>query len=491
MLVLYSVFLFRIVLLQKQDAYNSFKQNTEPRKEIFDRNGDALAFTEETDSVYCIPNQMNEIELKFAQNYFGLNITHLNKSFLWIKRHMETNEIEQIRQEIKKNKIKKVLFIKDRKRIYPYAEQISHLTGYCDHNLDGKAGAELAFNQDLQHKAIHLTIDMRIQNILFNIIKDIYEEFESENSSGILIDAETGEVRAMVSYPSPNPYAPLSYLQRENKNHNLSAVEVGSILKLHNAAMCLENQIVNLDTIVDATGTLQVGKYEIQDFYGKNRKMTFLESVKFSSNIATGRLALKVGAEKQTEFFNKIGFFDKIEWLPNQYAKSVMPTKWKKSTVITASYGYGIALTSMHVVQGLMRILTGKSKNISFYVKNTPMHHRILNKHTTESIKTIMRSVIQSAYRSINIEGYEIGGKTGTANMCENGKYIEEKNRVSYLGAFPMHKPKYIFLIQTTNPKKHKLRYGRHLVAANVLAEKVKIAIQEIASIENVEPIYD
>ncbi|QEK38118.1 hypothetical protein FZC35_01890 [Candidatus Cytomitobacter indipagum] len=491
--ILYSIFLFRIISIQKYDKYNAFKNKVEIRKEILDSKGEILAFTAETNSIYCIPNQMNQIGFNFLEKNLQFNAKNINKngSFVWIKRHISEDENVKIKNDIKKNKVKGILIAKDYKRIYPYSSSTSHITGYCDQNLNGKSGSELAFNEKLNKDKVHLTIDIRIQSILFSIIKDIFEEFESEDSSGIIIDVESGEVRAMASYPSPDPYMPYSYLRKENKNHNLSAIEAGSILKLHNAAMCLENQIVNLDSIVDATGTLQVGKFEVQDFMGQDRKMTFLESVRFSSNIATGRLALEVGAEKQKQFFQKIGFLDPIEWIPNQFARPLAPKKWRKSTIVTASYGYGIGLTSMHIAQGLMRILTGKSKKLSFYSSEPVKSNKIISKHTIESMKIIMRTIIKSSYRSININGYEIGGKTGTANMCENGKYIEERNRVSYLGAFPMQKPKYIFLIQTTNPKKHKLKRGKYLVASNVLAEKVKIAVQEIASIENVEPIYD
>ncbi|QEK38618.1 penicillin-binding transpeptidase domain-containing protein [Candidatus Cytomitobacter primus] len=485
-IIFYSILLFRIGFLSYKAPVRKFYNKVEVRKEILDCQNEVLAFTEETKSIYCIPHQLNSNSISFIKQTFNIDINiHKKKSFLWLKRHASQNEIN-----VSKHK-KGIIIIKDHRRVYPYANNTSHIIGYCDRNLHGKSGAELSFNTSLINNTLQLTIDIRIQNILHNIIKEISEEFESEDASGIIVDVESGEVKAMVSYPSPNSNIPSTYLKKENRNHNLSAIEVGSILKLHNAAMCLENQIVNLDSVVDATGTLQIGEFEVTDFFGKDKKMTFLESVRFSSNIATGRLALEIGVDKQKNFFRKIGFLNHIEWLPNQFAKPLLPKRWGKSTVVTASYGYGIGLTSLHITQSLMRILSGKSRNITFYASNNQSNkeEKIISKHTIESIKIIMRTIIKSAYRSINIDGYEIGGKTGTANMCENGVYVEGKNRVSYLGAFPMHRPKYIFLIQTTNPKKSKLKYGRYVVASNVLTQKVRYAVQEIASIENIEPI--
>ncbi len=486
---LFCILIFRIFMLHNDQSSKYQVKTHKIRQEILDCNREILAFTQVTNSIYAIPNNLTKESVDCIKNNFNINIENLQnstKSFAWIKRHISDEEIEII----KKNKTKGIVLGKDFQRIYSHPRTTAHIIGYCDRNMYGKSGAELAFENELYLNPIQLTIDSRIQNILHNIIEEICTEFDSEDASGIIVDVESGEVRAMVSFPSPNSDFPQTFMQKENKNHNLSAIEVGSILKLQNAAMCLENRIVNLDTVVDATGTLQIGKYEITDFFGKNSKMTFLESVRFSSNIATGRLALEVGAEKQKEFFRKIGFLSKIEWLPNHFASPLRPKRWGKSTTATLSYGYGIGLTSLHVTQSLMRILTGTSRNLSFYYPNNQTEETsIISEHTIESVKLIMRQIIKSAYRSINIEGYEIGGKTGTANICENGAYIEGKNRVSYLGAFPIHKPKYVFLIQSTNPKKSRLKYGRFTVAANVLTQKVKYAVQEIASIENVAPV--
>ncbi len=482
----FSILIARSVFLLKNENSHISNMIQKSRKEILDCNKEILAFSQETRSIYIVPQQLTEQSIKFIKSNFNVNIEELQKSkktFVWFKRHISNND-----QIIFKKNIPGIKLAKDYKRIYSHPESTSHLIGYCDKNSHGKSGSELAFNNQLFSKSLQLTIDIRIQNILHEAIKQIYEEFDSEDASGIIVKIN-GEVKAITSYPSPNSDLPITYTKDEKLNHNLSPIEVGSILKLHNAAMCLENGIVNLDTIVDATGSLQIGKFEIQDFFGKDKKMTFLDSVRFSSNIATGRLALSIGAEKQREFLQKLGFLSKIEWIPNHFANPLIPKRWGKSTTATISYGYGIGLTSLHVAQGMMRILSGTSRNLSFYYPNNQKEKIIISDHTVESIKIIMRTITKSSYRSINIEGYEIGGKTGTANICKNGKYIEGNNRVSYLGAFPINNPKYIFLIQTTNPKKSKLKYGRFTVASNVLTNKVKHIIQEIASIDNISPI--
>ncbi|USO00551.1 MAG: hypothetical protein H6845_01905 [Alphaproteobacteria bacterium] len=467
-------------IYQKYDVKITL-QNKQIRREILDCNGEVLAFTKQTVSLHKNTTMIDSKEIALIQSALQIKV---NPNKFWIKRHLTDKEL----YKIKKLKLHSIGITNDHKRVYTHPDSLSHIIGYCDANLNGKAGIELALNDKIQTIPIELTIDIRLQNRLFNIVKEIYEEFNSENASGILIDIETGYIKAIVSYPSPNSKDPKTFLVKQNQNYHVFPVEMGSILKLHNAAMCLDNETVDLTSIVDATGTLRIADYEITDFFAKNSKMTFLESIRYSSNVATGRIALQVGKEVQQKFFKTIGFFDTIEWMPKHFAKPMIPKIWKQSTVITASYGYGIGLTMMHVVQGLMRILTGVSRNITLFPNYEQNEQIILKNKTIEDIKIAMRFIIENSYRSIDIKGYEIGGKTGTANMCENGRYIEGKNRVSYLGAFPMKRPKYVFLIQTTNPKHDKLKYGRYAVAANVLTTKVKEIIQEIASIENIAP---
>ncbi|WP_187440124.1 penicillin-binding transpeptidase domain-containing protein [Candidatus Nesciobacter abundans] len=487
---LISILSLRILYINKFTTKNRISRSSIVRSSILDCNGNPIAITRNTYSVYISPRKIHADMLRKIEENLNTKIEK-EKSFFWIKRHVTKQEANKLMKEWKsKYKNIKGLFVRnDHKRDYPQSEITSHVVGFCDKNLKGKAGAELAFDSELQTNNVELTIDTRLQYILHQTLNEIKETFDSEDAFGLITEIESGEIKALSSVPSPDSRVPITFLSKQNRNHNLDPVEAGSILKIHNAAMLLENEIVDLDSMVDAQGSLKIGKFEINDFFGKNRKMTFLESVRFSSNIATGRLALQAGAETQKRFFKSIGFLDKIEWLPNQNAYPLVPSSWGKSTVVTASYGYGIGLTSLHIVQGLIRILSGKDRKVSMYKSKNPIQeNQIINKKTTEPIQEIMRESVRSSYRSINTAEYDIGGKTGTANICENGKYIEGENRVSYLVAFPMHSPKYVVIIQSTNPKKSKLKTGRYLTASNVLTNSVKKLISYIAQISDIQP---
>ena len=444
---------------------------------IYDTNKKLLAFSEKVKSIYMNPQIIPDCMKEYIQREFKLNAIP-KSSFLWLKRDAQEGLIEKFRAL----NIPGIYIKNDWKRVYPFKDVLSNLIGFCDKNLDGKYGVEYALNKKLFKENISLTIDLTIQKILAEILSKAIEQFEVEGASGLVVDAQSGEILAMVSLPCPEKAT--DFLEYRFRNRNIDPVEVGSILKLHNVAMALETGLFNLDSMIDGRGPLRISKFEINDFFGINDYMTLRESIWRSSNIASARVALQVGADEQKRFFKKFGLLDSIEWLNGCFAQPNIPRAWRKTTTATLAYGYGIGLSSLHVARSILRILHGYDIELKLYKDSSEKQlSRVISEKTSFLMRGVLEDVIRfSKSKKLKNTGYELGGKTGTANICIRGKYLEGRNFVTMVCVFPAKLPKILLLMQMKDPKKSKLSTSRFTTAGNVLSDYMARGVKRIGA---------
>jgi cell division protein FtsI (penicillin-binding protein 3) len=395
------------------------------------------------------------------ENYFpGISIkleaSRRNKSrFLWLKRDADPKMI----QEIQGLKLVGVYAKHDYKRVYPARKKFSHLVGFCDQDLHGKAGAEL-YNS-LYEQPIKLTIDAILQSALYDKIETALHDFNGDGASGMIFEVKTGNVLAMVSLPSPE--VPVDFVDHNKRNRNLDPTEVGSVLKLLNIANAIESGRYVPESIVDARGPLKVGDYEITDFFGVNREITLRESLWRSSNIANARVALDLGSEYQVAMLYRLGMLDPVEWMTNFRVHPIRP-RLSKTTTATLAYGYGIGLTTLHLAQGILSVITGYRMNPTV-LEGVPVNKvRVFGRDTVQQMLNMMQDVATHNKR-LKIPGLKLGAKTGTANMLVNGQYVEGMNYVTLAVAFPINDPQLLIIMQMSNPKKSG---NEHTTAANV-----------------------
>ena len=447
------------------------------RYSIRDTRGSLLAFNERTESVYADLRRVPDCMKGYIKTEFGIKNFPVS-SFIWIKRDADQSTIEKV----KAINIPGLCVKKDWKRVYPWSSILWNLIGFCDKDMQGKYGAEYALNDTLFKEEVQLTIDLVIQKILAEILMDGISQFEIEGASGLVVDAQSGDILAMVSLPCPQK--PADFLKHKFRNRNLDPKEVGSILKLHNVALALEEGGYTLDSIVDGRGPLKIGRFEINDFFGVDNYMTLRESIWRSSNIANARVALQIGAERQKQFFQKLGLLENLEWLDRCVVCPKKPSPWGKTANVTLSYGYGIGLSSLHLARSILRLIHGYDFDLRL-LKNSPIKlpKRIISAKTSEHIREVMRDVIKFSNnkRWKNIR-YEVGAKTGTANICVRGKYLEGRNFVTMVCVFPAHMPKILLLIQMKDPPKNKLTSGRFTTAANVLGDYMAVGVKRIGA---------
>lgn len=470
---------------------NSLKKN---RSDIFDRNGVLLAINIPTYSLFAHPNQMinHENDAKKISKVLNndnkqlLNKLNSSKDFIWIKRHITPEE----RQKIHNLGIPGLYFIDDEKRFYPHENLCSHILGYVDIDGNGLAGLEKAHDSasiDYQG-AMQLSIDVRIQNILREEIQKATSIHNALGGAGIMIDVNSGEILGMVSVPDFNPNKKIQSNEKNFFNQaSLSVNEMGSLLKVLTIAIGLDMKKININDAFDVSTPVKVGSFTINDYRGKGGTLSVPEILMYSSNIGTIQIGQKIGVTKQREYLNKFGIIQPIDIELPEVGKPLYPQgkKWSDISLITISYGHGIATTPLHTVQSLSAVVNGGILRKLTLLKKDKVDDdepRIISQETSQIMRKLLRLVVKNGYgRAADVKGYLVGGKTGTAEKINNkGKYNKKSNIALFVGAFPMDHPQYMIFVALDDAKPNKINKGfttGGMIAAPLAGEIIKRSI--------------
>lgn len=485
---------FRLCFFLAQPNEKAVKITTQ-RADIVDSEGNLLASTIPTWSTYIVPESILDASktakqiaetLDLKEEIILKKIEGKARKFAWIARHITPWQ----KKAIIRLGLSGVHVTKDMKRFYPQGSLFSHIVGKVDIDNKGISGVESSFNKRLinDKKPLQLSLSSVIQTILKEKLESAQEKFSAIASNGIIVCAKTGKILASFSKTKDSDLNPHKNYDPNNSgfiNRNThSTFEMGSILKIINIAMLLETKTANLESTVFAGSPWYVSRRPITDFSPKNRDLTLQEAFLYSSNIANAKFAKFAGAEKQTNFFKKCGFLECINMDGMKSVSSIRPKKWREINTVTAAYGYGIAITPMHFIKALLRVISGKEKDI--HILNYPpkkFEKRIFSSKTVNIMRCLLeKSVSHGQSQRAYVKGYRIGGKTGTANRRIGNRYIERNNMCSFVFAFPINDPKIIGIISLDNPKATKETFG-FVVSGFITAPVVAELIEKIGPI--------
>ncbi len=309
------------------------------------------------------------------------------------------------------------------------------------------------------------------------------------------MDVQTSEIIAMVSVPDYDPNNIKVESERALFNMATKGVyEPGSVLKVFNTAMSLESGKVKVNEKFDATQPLKLKYNVIKDYRGENRWLSVPEILVYSSNIGSARMALKAGGTEQRNFLEKIGFFHELNVEVAERGTPLVPKRWGDGTIATVAFGYGIAVSPLHVITGFSAVVNGGIYHNPTLVKTDKKEegHRVISYNTSKAMRKLLRLVVtDGSGKRANIAGYEIAGKTGTANkLSDNGKYVDKKVRTTFVSTFPASDPKYAFLMMMDEPKATKETWGFVTAGWNTVPTAGKI-LTAIAPQLNLKANYD
>jgi len=490
-------------------SYDEFyDDDIKTRADITDRNGTLLAVNLSTASLYANPKVILDIDdavKKVSAIFPETDAASLksklssDKHFVWIKRNLTPKE----QYKINELGLPGLYFKEEEKRIYPHKNLMSHILGFVDVDGKGISGIERKFNTYLSgsnniggvNEALQLSVDIRVQSVVRDVLSDAMEEFKALGAAGIVLDADTGEVISMVSMPDFNLNNPGDADHDAKFNRATYGVyEMGSTFKVFNMALGFEKNNLKLKDIFDVSEPIKVARFTIRDYHQKKKELTASEVFMFSSNIASVQIAVDAGEEAQREFLGRLGLLDELEIEIPEKSEPLYPDNWGKVSAVTISYGHGIAVTPMHVASATAALVNGGVLNPVTLLKKSRFSFlnsgvRVVQEDTSDKIRKIMRLAVKHGTgKNSDVEGYLVGGKTGSADKPKEGKYNTKVNISSFVSAFPMNEPKYVVLVMMDEPVGNAKTGGfttGGMVAAPVAGEVIK----RIAPILGVTPV--
>jgi len=288
-------------------------------------------------------------------------------------------------------------------------------------------------------------------------------DMQAKGAAGIVLDVHTGEVIAMVSLPYFNPNrVGMAGTEELRNNVTQSVYELGSTFKPIAMATAIDFGVVtDMSRRFDATVPLKVGRFTIRDDRGHEQKrwLNIPETLIYSSNIATARIADEIGAERMQTMFRRLGFGTKPDIELIEKGRPIWPTYWARTTVMTTAYGHGIAVTPLHLASAYAALVNGGIWRPATLLKVQPGHEpkgrRVLQQSTSDRMRQLLRLVVlDGTGRRGEAPGYRVGGKTGTAEVAERGGYARNTNVSTFASAFPMDAPRYVVIAMMDSAKR-------------------------------------
>jgi cell division protein FtsI (penicillin-binding protein 3) len=490
--------------LQRQGSarYERTLEIPATRGKIVDRTGVVLASSLPAKAVWADPDDVvappekrrelarllgmdpKELERKLAEE----------KNYVYLRRQVDAD----VAQKVADLKIPGIHQRDERKRHYPEGETVAHVVGFTNVEDAGQEGFELSQQQRLAGRAgsrrvikdnlgrvieqvgsgiepqdgddLALSIDTRIQFLAFNAIRDAVREHRAKAAAVVVADVRSGEILALANWPTydPNNRAQLTGAQLRNRVIT-DTYEPGSTMKPFSIAMALEAGKVRPTTVIDTSpGKLTIGSATIGDAH-RYGPLTVEQVLQKSSNVGTVKMALQLPPQQMWEGLTSLGFGQSPQiGFPGAVAGRVRPYKtWKPIEQATMSYGHGLSVSLLQMVRAYTVFARdGELIPLTMLKNDAPaVGVQVLKPATAQQVRKMLEMAAgpQGTAPAAQIQGYRVGGKTGTAHKNENGVY-QNKYVASFVGLAPVSNPRLVVAVMVDEPSAGKYYGG--LVAA-------------------------
>lgn len=480
------------------------------RGNIYTVDGESIASNLTTTSLVFIPNQIKNKDLVAEKISEILDVPkskieeHLYKKSMMERVHPEGRRLSyEIADKIENLHFDGVYLLKESKRYYPHNEMLSHVLGYVGIDNQGLSGLELEYDDiltgeygsiqyfsdakgnNLERNSvyvepedgldIYLTVNYGIQSSIERELDNVVLRYNPDGAWAIAMDPNTGEILGMSSRPNFNPNSYKNY-DTETINRNMAiwaSYEPGSTFKILTLSAAVNEGKVDLlkDTFYDG-GSVNVDGARIKCWkHGGHGSQTFLEVVQNSCNPGFVELGNRLGKETLFDYINKFGYGKKTGIDLNGEATGILFSLDKVGPVelATTAFGQGVSVTALQQVVAVSAAINGGTlykpyivKRVAYHengqiikeVKPTIVRDNIVTKDTSEKVRMTLESVVSlGTGRNAYIDGYRVGGKTGTAQKVNNGIYMQGNYIVSFIGFLPANDPKIVVYLAIDNPK--------------------------------------
>ena len=438
------------------------------RADIVDRNQKYLVKTINSIDIGISPTKIID-EKKLLLN---LKYIFPDKNYVEVKKRIKKGKFFYFEKKVSEENYEKLMQLGDKSieprdnliRIYPQKNLFSHIIGQIDDDNNGISGLEKSLDKKLKNikRPIKLTVDKDIQFLIRDKLTKFNKIFNTKGSAAILMNVNNGEILSLVSLPDFDPnkrekITDTNFINRATKG----VYEFGSVFKTFTLAAAFNENLIEPDTkFIDLPKSLSCAGFPIREYDKKIPTNLTAEQILIrSGNIGSVRIGQKVGEENLKLFFSKLDILEMIDFDIEEIGKPIK-FNWGKCPLATASFGHGITTTLLQLAKAYSIIVNGgfniKPKLIK-YEKETKKE-KILNSKVSEKILPILRKIVtekEGTASLANIKGYEIGGKTGTAQKSSVGGYSNKKIN-SFISVFPTSKPKFVLAVMLDEPKTNK-----------------------------------
>jgi len=457
------------------------------RADIVDRNGRILATNLQTHSLYAHPRDMIDPagaakglaqifpeldEAELLENFTG------DRRFLWVRRQISPEQMQAVHDIGSPG----LLFGPREMRLYPNGPVAAHILGGASYGREGVASAEVigvagverqfdGFLRDPANEGapLALSLDLTVQAASEQVLLGGMNLMNAKGAASVLMDIHTGEIVSMVSLPDfdPNnrPRVLTSGDQSDSPLFNRAVqgvYELGSVFKIFTTAQAIDLGLVNANTMIDTQGPLQWGRFRIRDFHDYGPELSTTDVIVESSNIGTARIAMQIGAERQRDFLGALGFLEPtpLEMVEAPTGRPLLPPNWSEISTMTISYGHGLSSSPVHLAAGYASLLNGGTKvEPTLMRQHSPeLGPRIVSEQVSAISREMLRQVVTRGTASFGeVQGYEVGGKTGTADKprAAGGGYYDDKVISTFASVFPANDPKYVLIVTLDEPSEN------------------------------------
>ena len=483
------------------------------RPDIVDRNGRLLATDVAMPSLFVDPSRIvdrDEVAEKLAGALPGIDqrglladIQDRTRHFVWIKRGLTPSEASKVHDL----GLPAVSFRDELRRVYPAGEDGGHVLGYVDAENRGATGIEryidaqgLAEATDgtlrSEQPPVRLSLDFAVQHALKAELQRAQADYGAAAAAGLVLDMRTGEVLADVSLPDfPAGNAALSLDADRLDRVTGGTFELGSVFKTVTLAMAQDEGILTPGKQFDASQPLEIGSYSIDDFHPTRRKLTAEEVFLHSSNIGAALMAEEVGEPRMRAFLERAGLTTPLATELGKVAQPQVPVHWSKTSALTIAFGHGIALAPLQfaaAAAGLLRTNGPLQPTFLMAEKPGPTGEPVVKRPTSDFLSLLLRHNVtnpEGTGKRAQVPGYDVGGKTGTADIAGKGGYNHNGVLSSFLAAWPMTAPRYLSFILLWAPQPTEADKGQ--TAAGLTAAPVSSRlIARISPELGLAPIY-
>ena len=447
---------------------------TEPvtRGRIYDRNGEILAATIETYTVYADPYLV--WDTREVAEQLGAILPDLDSERLRRRLDANTRYVE-IARNISPATRRAILLAGQAgvytsatpTRIYPKQRAAAHVIGYAGRDLQGLAGAELAFDAELTEPngRVSLSIDVIAQHRVESVLRERMAYYRAEGASAVLMRVGTGEILAMASLPDfdPNLYQDAAGAGQGDIdplfNQASSGVyELGSVFKPLALAAGLNAGTVTLEDTFDAGEPVHIGRFTIRDYRGENRVLTAREMILYSSNIAAARMADQITGPVLSDFYRDLRLFEAAPIELAETARPQLPERWGRVQTMTAAYGHGLSVSPLALTAAYAALANGGVYTPPTLRPVAPGETVAGEPVTTPAIAAqvlgVMReNIVRSQTGSADVPGLAVAGKTGTAERVVAGSYVEGNRFNTFVAVFPFDDPQYVLTVTLDRPQ--------------------------------------